>query len=62
MGLRSKKGQTLVEYILLVLVISVTVAVIIRNSNGRILELWTALASAIARPCANCADPQPPPK
>lgn len=62
MRLRSNKGQTLLEYILLVAMISVTVAVIIRNTNVKILEFWTGLASMISRPCANCEDPQRPPR
>ncbi|NBT58435.1 hypothetical protein EBT16_06590 [bacterium] len=62
MKTKSVKGQTLLEYILLVLMISVTVAVIIRNTNVKILEFWTGLASMIAKPCPTCEDPQPIPK
>lgn len=61
MALDSKKGQTLIEYILLVLMIAVTVAVLIRNTNVFILGLWTGLANRVARPCANCENPQNPP-
>jgi len=58
---KAPKGQTLLEYILLVLMIAVTVAILIRNTNVRILEFWTGLANMVARPCPTCENPQPPP-
>lgn len=58
---RTQKGQTLLEYILLVLMIAVTVAILIRNTNIRILEFWTGLANMVSRPCPTCENPQPPP-
>lgn len=61
MDLKNKRGQTLLEYILLVVMIAFTVAIIIRNSNLNILRLWTALGMAVARPCPTCENPQPPP-
>jgi len=62
MSKRSQRGQTLLEYILLVVVVAFIVAVIIRNSNLNILKFWTALGMTIAKPCPTCENPQPPPK
>lgn len=56
------KGQTLIEYILLVLMVSLTVAVILRNTNLTILQFWTGLANRVAKPCPTCESPQAPPK
>ena len=61
MSFRSQRGQTLLEYILLVVVVAFIVAVIIRNSNLNILRLWTALGMTVAKPCPTCENPQPPP-
>jgi len=61
MNLAGKKGQTLLEYILLVVMIAFTVAIIIRNSNLNILRLWTGLGNTVAKPCPTCENPQPPP-
>lgn len=58
---RNQKGQAFVEYILLVLMLAVTVAVIIRNTNYNILRFWTGLANVVSKPCPNCNSPQAPP-
>ena len=55
-----RKGQAVIEYILLVVMLSVTVAVIIRNTNQTIYRYWTGLARQIAAPCAECGSPAPP--
>jgi Flp pilus assembly pilin Flp len=62
MAKSAPKGQTLLEYILLVLMISVTVAVILRNTNQTILQFWTGLANTVAKPCPTCQAPQRPPQ
>ncbi len=51
---RKKNGQAVVEYLLLVVMISVTVAVGIRNLNRTIYQIWTGLARQIALPCPDC--------
>ena len=54
------KGQAILEYMLLVVMIAVTVAIIIRNTNQTIYFFWTGLARQIASPCSNC-NPGPGP-
>lgn len=56
-----KKGQAVIEYVLLVVMISVTVAVIIRNTTSKIYGLWTGLTSVIASGCVDCPPPVRPP-
>jgi Flp pilus assembly pilin Flp len=50
----NKKGQAVIEYIMLVVMIAVTIAVAIRNTNVQIYLLWTSLARQVAKPCATC--------
>lgn len=59
--MRGKQGQAVLEYILLVVMISVTVAVVIRNTNRTIYTFWTGLANQVARPCPDCQSPKNPP-
>lgn len=54
------KGQALLEYILLVLMLSITMAVTIRKTNRTIYFFWTGLARSVASPCAGCTAPPPP--
>lgn len=61
MRLKSARGQTLLEYILLVFMIALTIAIIIRNTNLNILRFWTGLANMVSKPCPTCESPQPPP-
>lgn len=56
----SNQGQTLLEYILLVLMIAVTVAIIIRNASRTIYFYWTGLARSVASPCVDCQTAPPP--
>lgn len=58
---RRARGQAILEYLLMVVMLAVTFAVVIRNSNRQIYRLWTALASQIARPCPDCEPAEPPP-
>lgn len=58
--MKKNKGQAIIEYMLLVLMIAVTVAVAIRNVNLQIYFLWTGLARQVARPCATCEVPAAP--
>ena len=55
-----KRGQAILEYLLVVVMISVTIAAIIRNSSEQIYLFWTGLANQIARPCADCVGDDPP--
>lgn len=59
MGKRNQ-GQTLLEYVLLILMIAVTVAIIIRNASRTIYYYWTGLARSVAAPCPECTTPAPP--
>ena len=58
--MKRRNGQAVIEYILLVVMISVTVAVIIRNTNVTIYRYWTGLARQVAAPCADCSTDTPP--
>lgn len=48
------KGQAILEYILMVVMLAVTVAVIIRNTNRTIYCFWTGLALQVSTPCPEC--------
>jgi len=56
----NRKGQAILEYILMVIMLAVTVAVVIRNTNRTIYCFWTGLARQVASPCANCTTPAGP--
>ncbi|MFM8315769.1 MAG: hypothetical protein ACKOA8_15930 [Deltaproteobacteria bacterium] len=58
--MKKNKGQAIVEYIMLVVMIAVTIAVAIRNTNLQIYLMWTGLARQVAKPCANCDAPAAP--
>lgn len=55
-----RKGQAILEYILLVLMIAITMAAVIRSSNRTIYRYWTGLARQVAAPCADCVTPNAP--
>lgn len=54
MGLRNKKGQAIIEYLLMIIMLAVTIAVAIRASNATIYNAWTGLTRQIAAPCNSC--------
>ncbi|MBI1861494.1 MAG: hypothetical protein HYR96_11310 [Deltaproteobacteria bacterium] len=56
----SHSGQAIIEYILMVVMLAVTMAVVIRNTNRTIYGLWTGLARQVASPCPDCTTPAPP--
>mgnify|MGYP007062849941 CR=1 FL=1 len=58
--MKKNKGQAVIEYIMLVVMIAVTVAVAIRNTNVEIYRLWTGLARQVAKPCPTCDIPAAP--
>ncbi|NBX68606.1 MAG: hypothetical protein EBR01_06560 [Proteobacteria bacterium] len=58
--MKRNKGQAVVEYILLIVMIAVTVAVAIRNINFEIYQIWSGLARSVARPCPRCTVPPAP--
>lgn len=58
--MKNTKGQAIVEYLMLVVMIAVTIAVAIRNTNINIYRLWTGLARQVAKPCATCDAPAAP--
>ncbi len=51
---RSASGQAIIEYILMVVMLAVTMAVVIRNSNRTVYQYWTGLVRQVARGCADC--------
>ncbi len=53
-------GQAILEYILMVVMLSVTIAVVVRNSTLNLYCLWTGLTRVIASPCAHCKSPPGP--
>lgn len=55
-----RKGQAIIEYILMVIMLAVTMAVVIRNTNRTIYQLWTGLVRQVARGCADCTVEQGP--
>jgi len=57
---RRPKGQAILEYILMVVMLAVTIAVVIRNSNLNLYCFWTGLVRVIATPCPHCKSPAAP--
>lgn len=57
---RHNSGQAILEYILLVVMLAVTMAVVIRNTNRTIYRFWTGLARVVALPCPDCDAPAAP--
>ena len=54
---RGRRGQAIVEYILMVIMLAVTIAVVIRNANLNVYCFWTGIARVIASPCPHCKSP-----
>lgn len=57
---KAQSGQAILEYILLVVMLAVTVAVIIRNTNLQIYLYWTGIARQVSSPCVDCNVPPAP--
>ncbi len=57
---KRKKGQALLEYLLMVIMLAVTVAVTFRNSTRTIYRLWTGLARQVSLPCPDCSGESAP--
>lgn len=51
---RQPKGQAILEYILMVVMLAVTLAVVIRNTNQTIYRYWTGLANVVSLACPDC--------
>ena len=60
MLLKNRKGQAFLEYLLMVIMLAVTMAVVIRKTNRTIYFYWTGLARMVSSPCADCKTPAPP--
>jgi Flp pilus assembly pilin Flp len=58
---RTRSGQAVIEYILMVIMLAVTMAVVIRNTNRTIYRFWTVLALEVAIPCPDCKSRIAPP-
>lgn len=58
---RQPKGQAILEYLLLVVMIAVTVAVVVRNTNQTIYRYWTGMANVVSLPCPDCTSAVPAP-
>jgi len=57
---RKSRGQAILEYLLMVVMLAVTIAVVIRNTNRTIYNFWTGLALQVSTGCPDCsADPPP---
>lgn len=52
--MKRRQGQAIIEYILMVVMLAVTMAVVIRNTNRTIYQLWTGLVRQVARGCPDC--------
>ncbi len=50
----SQSAQAILEYLLLVLMLAATAALIIRTSNQTLYCLWTGLSRQVARGCVSC--------
>ncbi len=61
MLVKNRNGQAILEYILLVIMLAVTMAVVIRNTNQTIYRYWTGLAHIVSMGCVDCSSPVPPP-
>ncbi len=61
LGMSRRAGQAILEYMLLVIFLALTIAVIVRNTNQTIYRFWTGLANQVALPCVGCSAPTPPP-
>lgn len=57
---KKNKGQAILEYILMVIMLAVTVAVTFRNSTRTIYRLWSGLALQISLPCPDCTGTNAP--
>lgn len=53
----NRKGQAILEYLLLIVMLAVTLAVVIRNTNRTIYRYWTGLANVVSLPCPDCTAP-----
>lgn len=60
-GKRKSRGQAILEYLLLVVMLAVTLAVVIRNTNRTIYRYWTGLANVVALGCVDCRTGAPAP-
>lgn len=45
----------------MVVMLAVTMAVVIRNTNRTIYRYWTGLANVVSLGCPDCAAPETPP-
>ena len=57
---QKRRGQAIIEYLLMVIMLAVTVAVAIRGSNRTIYQLWTGLVRQVAKGCPDCDAPDAP--
>ncbi len=53
--MRNRRGQAIIEYILMVVMLAVTMAVVIRNTNQTIYCLWTGMALQVSIACPECS-------
>ena len=59
---RRSQGQAILEYILMVVMLAVTVAVVIRNTNRTIYQFWTGMTLQVSIACPDCSAPEAPPE
>lgn len=56
-----RRGQAIIEYVLVTAMVAAIIAVVIRGSTVVLYDFWSALATTIAAPCAECNLVRPPP-
>ncbi len=56
-----RKGQAILEYLLLIVMLAVTMAVVIRNTNRTIYRYWTGVANVVSLACPDCKTNTPAP-
>ncbi|MBI4404199.1 MAG: hypothetical protein HY537_08560 [Deltaproteobacteria bacterium] len=58
--IRKNGGQAIIEYVLMVIMVAVVIAITIRSSNTTLYQYWTGLTRQVASPCARCETPPAP--
>jgi Flp pilus assembly pilin Flp len=57
---RPRRGQAIIEYVLVAAMVAAIIAVIIRGSTVVLYDFWSGLTSTVASPCPECTLQRPP--
>ncbi len=63
MRLRQKsqrRGQAIIEYVLVTAMVAAIIAVIIRGSTVVLYQFWSGITTTVAAPCSDCNLVRPP--